>query len=231
MRYYIIILFTLCLSCKQHGAKTVTVTRSQKKHEKEVKIFKPNCGCASDSSINQYTTKCDTVVLKNNNKLYYQFNCDSIWLTFENKSGHKKILYQEKEYFKELYGYQYRIKYVLRKEYKKSLLFRTGCPANGPCNFVLIDKNTGRLKTELGELIYQHNPDIFYDFIIYFNDDYKSITVDFIDTGRKIKKRVKKEDFNSTIPEYQFDKIDYKNGMITLIYDKEKMININLNKP
>lgn len=216
------------ISCRQvEEPKTTTRIKSvQKKHT----IVKPNCGCVKDSLITEYTTDCDTVTLKNQSKLYYQFNCDSIWLTLEQKNGLKKILYQEKENFKQYYGIQYRLKYFLSKEYKNTVLFRSGCPANGPCNFVLVDKNTGVLKRQLGELIYEHDPRTFYDFIIYFSNDYKSITVEFVDTGRKIKTNVKKEDFNAIIPEYQFDKIKYTNGIITLGYNGNKVIIINTNK-
>jgi len=218
-------------SCKQNKrAEIITVSEINKIQNKTQKIIKKNCGCETDTLINDNTTKCDTVVFKNKSKLYYQFNCDSIWLTLENTKKKKKILYVEKEYFHDFYYIQYRLKYHLAKEYKNLLLFRSGCPANGPCNYVLIDKETGKLSRELGELIYEHNPDVIYDFVIYFSGDYRNIIVDFIDSKRKIKVPVKKENFLAAIPEYQFNKIEYRNGIITLTYEANNKITINTNK-
>jgi hypothetical protein len=97
---------------------------------------KKECGCKSDSFMTQFTTSCKTTYLKNGAKIYWQFNCKSIWLTHQSKSG-KQITIDKIPI--ELYGYTYRLGYQLAKEYKRTLLFRSGCPANGPCNFVLVD--------------------------------------------------------------------------------------------
>jgi len=78
--------------------------------------------------------------------MYWQFNCDNIWLTLENKSGNK---FKIDEVPVDLYGYTYRLGYHLIKEYKNNLLFRSGCAATGPCSYILIDKNNGKKRKNL----------------------------------------------------------------------------------
>lgn len=143
--------------------------------------LKINCGCITDSLITENTTSCDTVILKSGGKLYYQFNCDSIWLTYENDKKH--IIFNMTT---ELYAYTYRLGYQFSKEYDKYLLFRSGCPANGPCDFILINKETGKETKQLGELIYDHDSEVFHDFLIYFSDsNLNSLTLYFVDENRK----------------------------------------------
>lgn len=192
---------------------------------------KKECGCKSDSLINQYTTNCSTTHLKNGSKIYWQFNCNSIWLTLENKSG-KRITLDKVPI--EYYSYTYRLGYHLAKEYKKALLFKSGCPANGPCDFVLIDKTSGKKISEFGELIYDHTTNKFYDFVIYFSSP-SSLVLHYIDTNKKYKFVVEPDNFNAVVPEYTFNEIYIKNNILTLTYDPVKVrssgiIKINLNK-
>lgn len=110
-------------------------------------IFNLSCGqekecfCKENTSMNESTVNCETVKLKNKNKLYWQFNCERIWLTLEKTDGVKLII---DEVPVNLYPYAYRIGFHLLKENKKTLLFRSGCAASGSCNYILIDKNTGK---------------------------------------------------------------------------------------
>ncbi len=192
---------------------------------------KKECGCQSDSLINQYTTDCNTTYLKNGSKLYWQFNCKSIWLTLENKSGRRTTINTVPI---DYYSLTYRIGYHLAKEYKNTLLFRSGCPANGPCNFVLLDKNTGKKIREFGELIYDHSTGQFYDFILYFSSK-SSLTLHYIDTNKKYRITVNPEDFNSVTPEYMFDKIYIKKNILILTHPRRTenssgIIKIDLNK-
>ncbi|MBB2144220.1 hypothetical protein GM921_01870 [Pedobacter sp. LMG 31464] len=228
-KYLPILVFCLLISCKNTNKTTKSSMISKSKNE-FISNLKTNCSCEVDSIKNENTTTCDTTILENKSKLYYQFNCDSIWLTLENKLGEKKIIYSEKENFDNFFQIQWRLKYVLKKEYRKYLLFRSSCPANGPCNFVLIDKSTGKVKKEFGELIYDHDKKLFYDFVLYFSKTHNEIIVNFIDSDRQIKTDINKQDFNSSVPEYQFNKIYYYNDTITLIYNDNKKIIIDTKK-
>lgn len=171
------------------------------------------CGCAKDTSLNG-SINCDVIHLKNGAKLYYQFNCDSSWLTLKNRNGKEIVLCSLDSI---LMQYNYRIGYQLSKEYKNALLFRSGCPANGPCNFILINKNTGKKISELGELIYNHNTDKFYDFIIYFSSK-NILTIHYINSGKKYSLPIDTRYFNELIPEYDFDKVFVKKDILTLTY-------------
>lgn len=176
---------------------------------------------------------CDTIVLKNKSLLYYQFNCDSVWLTLENKKGNKNILFSMGA---ELYGYTYRLGYQLIKEFKTTLLFRSGCAANGPCNYVLTNKENGKEIEKFGELIF-NSEDSLSEFIIYFSDDkLSSLTLYFINTNKKYKIKIPAERFigKTIIPEQQFEKPVLENDNLTLTYKyklnkKENWVKDNIN--
>jgi len=190
------------------------------------------CSCSIiDPSISTVTS-CQTTVLRNKSKLYYQFNCDSVWLTLENTSGKKTIIYSmDGQLFKDLYSYNYRLGYQLSHEYNKYLLFRSGCPANGPCNFILLNKTTGKVFKEMGELIYDHSSNLFYDFLLYFSsDDHKYLALYYPDTYKKyLIPLINPKSLNALIPEYMFDKVVLKQNTLLLSYGKAKL-NIDLNK-
>jgi hypothetical protein len=95
--------------------------------------------------MNESNINCDTIKLKKNYNLYWQFNCDRIWLTLE-KPNKFKITINEVDV--NLYPYTYRLGYQLIKDYSNKLLFRSGCPANGPCKFIIINKKNGKKITE-----------------------------------------------------------------------------------
>jgi len=178
------------------------------------------CNCNKDSLINQSTTDCKTILLKSGAKLYWQFNCNKIWLTLELKTG-KKIIIDTVPI--DYYGYTFRLGYHLFKEFAKSLLFRSGCPANGPCNFVLLNKDNGKKLTEFGELIYDHETDAVYDFILYLSSR-STLTLHYIDSNKKYKIKIDSKQVNSVIPEYAFHKIFVNDKLLTLEYGNKKIL-------
>jgi hypothetical protein len=100
-----------------------------------------NCFCNQNKLMNKSNINCDTIKLQKNYILYWQFNCDRIWLTIE-KPHKSKIAINEIDV--NLYPYTYRLGYQLIKDYSNKLLFRSGCSANGPCKFIVINKKDGR---------------------------------------------------------------------------------------
>ncbi|UWY28129.1 hypothetical protein N4T20_20700 [Flavobacterium sp. TR2] len=100
-----------------------------------------NCFCDENKLMNESSINCDTIKLKNNYNLYWQFNCDRIWLTIE-KPNKSKIVINEVDV--NLYPYTYRLGYQLIKDYSNKSLFRSGCSANGLCKFILINKKNGK---------------------------------------------------------------------------------------
>ena len=112
--------------------------------------------------------------------------------------------------------------YHLSKEFTKSLLFRSGCPANGPCNFVLIDKDNGENLKEFGQLIYNYDTDTIYDFILYLSSK-DILTLHYVDTDKKYKIKIDSKQINAVIPEYMFTKVFVTNNVLTLQYGNSRL--------
>ncbi|MEO6232374.1 MAG: hypothetical protein ABIP10_19750, partial [Ferruginibacter sp.] len=153
----------------------------------------------------------------------------------ENIKGHKDIL-DEVEIG--LYGYTYRLGYHLVKEFDKTLLFRSGCPANGPCIYSLIDKTTGKKIKEFGQLIcidtdVSQEKKYQYDFVVYFSENYDSLKFYYADTKKilTVPFAAQKNNLTAVIPEYQFDNMFLNGNLLTLNYTttKDKKLNLRIN--
>jgi hypothetical protein len=186
--------------------------------------------------MNGATVSCDTKTLSNNSKLYWQYNCDRIWLTLENPRGEKFVI---DEFGVELYAYTYRLGYHLIKEFEESLLFRSGCPANGPCRYMLIDKDKGKKIKEFDQLIcidtevkWENPHEYNFDFIVYFSETADQIIVYYVDGGKTLKVPFK-ETLNGIVPQYQFKKMTLERNILTLFYELDnkakKTLEIDLN--
>ena len=186
--------------------------------------------------MNETTVSCDTTTFSNNAKLYWQYNCDRILLTLENENGQKNVI---DEVPVELYGYTYRLGFHLIKEFDKTILFRSGCPANGPCIYTLIDKNNGNKIKEFDQLIcidtdikWENAHKYNFDFVVYLSDTTDHLIIYYVDDNRILKIPFK-EKLTSVIPQHQFDEMTLNNNILTLTYElddnKKKTLNINLN--
>jgi hypothetical protein len=195
-----------------------------------------NCFCDKDTFMNHATVSCDTTIFANQSRLYWQYNCNRIWLTLENAEEQKyeidtvPIVY---------YGYTYRLGFHLIKEFDQTILFRSGCPANGPCIYTLIDKFNGKTVEKFGQLIgidtdiqWENAHEYDFNFIVYLSGNYDRLTVYFVDSGEEIEVPFK-EELTYLIPENQFDDMTLKNNILTLAYhlenNKKKTLKINLN--
>lgn len=191
------------------------------------------CFCEKDTLMNEATIACDTTIFSNKSKLFWQFNCDSIWLTLENVKRQKIVIDKVPV---ELYGYTYRIGYQLIKEFKKFLLFRSGCSANGPCIYTLVDKNNGAKIKEFDQLICIdtdiENPHKYnFDFIVYLSDTTDSLIIYYVESNKTI--QVPFVDIlSSRIPQYQFEEMTLDNNILILTYKLEngikKSLKVNL---
>src|SRR5690606_1850190 len=195
-----------------------------------------HCFCDKDTLMNETTVSCDTTTFSNNAKLYWQYNCDRILLTLENENGQKNVI---DEVPVELYGYTYRLGFHLIKEFDKTILFRSGCPANGPCIYTLIDKNNGNKIKEFDQLIcidtdikWENSHKYNFDFVVYLSDTTDHLIIYYVDDNRILKIPFK-EKLTSVIPQHQFDEMTLNNNILTLTYElddnKKKTLNINLN--
>jgi hypothetical protein len=97
------------------------------------------CVCATDSSLSRTEPSCDTTHFSNGAKLYYSWNCDSTWLTFENK---EKVILKPCMAMRPLCT---RVGLTFINEYPTHLLFTyswvSGCC--DPPDLVFIDKESG----------------------------------------------------------------------------------------
>jgi hypothetical protein len=184
---------------------------------------KKQCSCNTNNAMIEAPMDCETIVLKNKSKLYWQFNCNRIWLTLQNKIGKKTVI---NEVDIDLYGYTYRLGYHLIKEYKNSLLFRAGCPANGPCVYILINKTNGRIIKKFDQLICidtdnkSGNAHIYsYDFVVYLSEDRKHMNVYFINTKKQFRVPFNFE-LTAISPEYLFEKMELKEHILTMTFEE-----------
>lgn len=195
-----------------------------------------DCFCKKKPMMTESTVSCDTTFLTNQSKLYWQFNCDRIWLTLESASGNQVVI---NEVPVKYYAYTYRLGYNLIKEYDNSLLFRGSCTASDPCVYTLIDKFTGQKQEEFDRLICIdteidiENPHKYeFDFVVYLSSENDEIFVQYINENRIVGVPFK-EKFASKNPEKQFTKMTVDNNILTIFYNGddnlEKNIKIDLN--
>jgi len=124
------------------------------------------CKCETDTSLNNIIS-CEIIQLKNHSKIYWQFNCDSSWLTFESKSGVKEILYALDAGMMDYTG---RLGFQYETEYKTTFLIRnnliSGCCT--PPEFILFNKSNGKYIKNVGPLIY-YNDSLKYPLMVSIN--------------------------------------------------------------
>lgn len=195
---------------------------------------KKQCLCAENPEMNTATISCETTILKNGAKLYWQYNCEKIWLTLESKK--KKIQIDQIDVSD--FGITYRIGYHIIKEYERSVLFRSGCGATGPCSYILIDKNTGKKLKEFNQLIAidtdvkMDNPQPYsFPFVVYLSTETDDLIVYFIDNQKTVKVPFN-EKLTGIIPENQFSDMKIIDNSVIITYQaengKNKAIKVNL---
>lgn len=118
-------------------------------------VFGQNCSCTKDSILSSIII-CDTIKFDNQAKLFWNYNCDSSWLTFESPKHKKEILYSLGKDLEPLTG---RLGLSFAQEYSQTFLIQdnviSGCCV--PPDFFLYDKATGQEKKDLGRLLFYSN--------------------------------------------------------------------------
>jgi hypothetical protein len=160
---------------------------------------------------------CKPLKLKTGEYLYYEYNCDSLWLTME--SIHTKLTLFKKD--RAYYQNSYEKPYLLITEFSKYLLFAQYC--NPHCTHYLIDKATGKITEEFAMLIFDGN---LHDgtntnlMISFTNDSYNQLQIFDITSGKKNYISVKPMNNNLIYPEDAFiSKLHHlKNDYLYLAY-------------
>lgn len=90
------------------------------------------------------SVNCIPKILKGDYRFSYRYDCDSIigriYKVDDYNNGHDVFSMQA-----DLHGDLYRLGFFLKKDYASSVLFRSGCLANGPCTYLLICKKNGKI--------------------------------------------------------------------------------------
>ena len=124
-----------------------------------------SCTC-KDVSYN--LVNCDTTFFLSESKIYWQWNCDSSWLTFETKRGKKQII---QSYLEDKLPLSRSIGPVIIKELNRQLWFRQqkipGC-CYPPSHFILLSKTGERIWEIEENLFVQDYPEK--NLIFYFTD-------------------------------------------------------------
>lgn len=122
--------------------------------------------CYEFMQLEQNAHFSDTTFLSNGSKLYYQWNCDSTWLTFEND---KKIILKSCSDVDPIICSRLGLQYI--KEYPNYLLFVhnwvSGCCT--PPDIVFHDKETGLEKKRITKDLFVWG-DVDHDYALYFSD-------------------------------------------------------------
>ena len=216
--------------------------------------FAQNCTCEKQEILSEII-HCDTIRFDNKAKLYWNFNCDSSWLTFESPKRVKEIMFSLGD---GLHSYTGRLGYDYTQEYKHTFLIRnfviSGCC--DPPEYFLFDKKTGNLKKKLGRVIfYGENKKL--PFIIgitnsNYNDTgtkaiYNSLTIYNIDKNETHYVKLPKGELENQVrttetmfPEHLFEEPVIQGKLIKFTYhirkagtsqtESKKIIIINLEK-
>jgi hypothetical protein len=178
------------------------------------------CSCQRNPEVVS-SVDCDVNLISRGAKLYWQVNCKRAWLTLEQKTG-THILLDEIPF--ELASDTYRLGFHLIREFKETLLFRGGCPANGPCIYSLINKTTGKLVRRFPQLIQidtdtGENPRKYpYDFVVYLSDDMKWINVYFVNKKRSVRSAFR-DRLTGIIPAYEFTDMKVERDQLVMKYN------------
>ncbi|MGC4102577.1 hypothetical protein [Ferruginibacter sp.] len=127
-------------------------------------VYSQQCSCATDSSLSEIIS-CEKILFKNNAQLYWQYNCDSSWLTFVSSAGKKNILYSLDDglqIYTEKLGYSYAAEYNASFLIQNNLI--SGCCT--PPEYLLFNKATGKEIKNLGSLIF-YSEEIKYPLVVF----------------------------------------------------------------
>lgn len=196
-----------------------------------------SCNCNENRTLTQIIS-CSPDILKNNSKIYWNFNCNSSWLTFENSKGIKKKLYSLD---KDVIELTTRIGHIYFKEFKNTFLY-TNKVISGCCDpedYYLYDINTVDLIKYLGRAIFVSESEKVPFVVSITNSNYKSnsiadfnsLTIYNLDTRKEYKIHFEKKQIENGIKnnnymftEYIFDESEITNDILVLKYHIDKYI-------
>ena len=197
----------------------------------------PNCICVKDTLLAQIIS-CKPKFLDNGAKLYWSYNCDSSWITFENSAGEKKKIFELGDGLVQLTN---RLGHTDFKEFSTTFLYTnrviSGCC--DPDDYYLYSKTSGKLIKKFGAVIYVSDNSRIPILISVSNSnhnriskfDFYSLSLHNIDTQKSFRIKIKKGDIEKGMKnndymflESLFDTCTIEGQMITIKYFTEKHI-------
>ncbi|TAE20152.1 MAG: hypothetical protein EAZ95_00080 [Bacteroidetes bacterium] len=177
---------------------------------------KLTCDC-SDSLDLPHIQYCTPFTLKTGEKLYYQYDCDTLWLTLERENT-KTIIFSEKCSY---YENSYEKPYLFITEFDKYILFARFC--NPTCTHYLVEKATGKVKEIISKLIFDGslpNGKTFDIVISFVDDNYDKLQIYRTNTDNKTYNLIKKVSNPIIYPESSFniELYKWKNNILWLGY-------------
>lgn len=172
-----------------------------------------DCNCELDSFLVD-RINCDTIHFDNKSKLYWSFNCDSSWLTFENSKHFKDVIFSLGDGLQDYTG---RLGYSYVQEYKNTFLIQndviSGCCS--PPEFLLFDKITGKEIENIGIVLFVI-PDKNIPLIISLtNSNYDTTKNKHFDgNSLSIYNIDKQKKYSFDLPNSEIDKICKDNGIL-----------------
>lgn len=199
------------------------------------------CNCENNPELRKIIS-CKPQVFKNNAKVFWQYNCSSSWLTFQNKHIKKKLFSLEKD----LISLTNRLGYSNIEEYKHSFLVEyrvvSGC-CQSP-EYILHNKNNGNVIKNLGTILYKSQANYKIQFILTLKSltsilytDLNTNKINYFYLKKGILEKLMLQN-NYLSPDNIFDKIEMQNNIIVLYYQtfnkkkhrQRKTIKIDLKK-
>lgn len=208
---------------------------------------KNNCSCHEMPELADLID-CEPKLFDNSSKIYWNYSCDSSWLTFETAKGEQQILFSLN---KEMIQYTTELGYDSFDEFDRTILV-SNSPVSGCCyppDYYIHDKTTGKLITYLGRAVFV-SQDRKMPFVVSLTDskyadnatkkEYNSLSIYHLDKnetaifslpkGEIIKGMTKN---NYLFPEELFQEPIVENNILKLVYftgkKKTKMVKIDLN--
>lgn len=219
---YFVLLSLILLGCSENKEQIVVDTNNS--HEVSHQKTDEKIEIDYDDIINT-----DTTILSTGSMIYWQYNKDSSWLTFETKQKEKKIL---NTMYDNLMGYTHRLGIQFIDEYPNYAFFIeeviSGCCT--PPNLIFLDKKDGKKINTItsNQVIPNSDRD---SFCTYFNDNYDSIVT--LDLARNKRSFIEITDsslieyiksYRSNYPHQSIKEVIIQNDSIIMVMDSTKTI-------
>lgn len=181
-------------------------------------VYSQNCGCSKKPELKNLIS-CQATVFKNKAKIYWEYNCNASWITFQKGKIRRKIYSLDKNTME----FTTRLGYIQWTEYKNSFLIENS-KASGCCDpheYILYSKETGKKIAELGTAIFSDdsskNP---YVLTMSGNDE---VLFTNLNTNQSCRIKVSQKKIENTLKnsdilyaEELFENFQFKKGMLSM---------------